>query len=50
MSNPDITYRLGIMLAADQCWMADAKRKGLNDSALFFSREAQGVRRQMQEA
>lgn len=50
MKDQDTIYRLGICLAADQCWIADAKRQGLKDNALFFSREAQSVRRQMQEA
>lgn len=50
MKDQDLVYRLGICLEADKCWIADAKRQGLNDSALFFSREAQSVRRQLQEA
>lgn len=45
--NIDTIYRQAISLAADKVWIADARRQGLKDSAAFFAKEAQAVRREM---
>lgn len=54
-SNPDITYRLGIMLEATKLQLAESRRtagtfSNLHSATDYFCREAQAIRRQMQEA